>query len=335
MSDEFDTLLKQHTNSSKNEDSQVPDIDMVPRDEEKIDKLLPKEEEVHVFKVPSRREKSRGEKESDKDKRNGKEKVSKDKEREKDRRKGRSDREKEKERSGQRRDKPREKDKDRNRDEQRGNAENFGDLPSIPSGTTNSSGEIEISVEETNKIRASLGLKPLKVAMEDSKEKEEQDKDKLKRKQQADKESKSFLLKEKLKKAKKQREYLSNVTGKSLGEELEDEDEGVTSWVNKSRNIHEKEKELADKRAKMLDDQDEELKENSYSSKDLKGIKIGHQLDKFLEESGEQVILTFDDTSVLKDANTLNEEEAQLINLKVKEKEVLERNKERTKKTNL
>jgi len=323
----------------KNEDTQVPDINMIPRDEEKIDKFLPKEEETHVFKVPSRREKSRGEKEPDKDKRNGKEKVSKDKEREKDRRKSRSDREKEKERGGQRRDnKPREKDKERNRDrdEQRGNTENFGDLSSIPSGTTNTNGEIEISVEETNKIRASLGLKPLKVAMEDTKEKEEQDKDKLKKKQQADKESKSFLLKEKLKKAKKQREYLSNVTGKSLGEELEDEDEGVTSWVNKSRNIHEKEKELADKRAKMLDDQDEELKENSYSSKDLKGIKIGHQLDKFLEESGEQVILTFDDTSVLKDANTLNEEEAQLINLKVKEKEILERNKERTKKeTNL
>ena len=52
----------------------------------------------------------------------------------------------------------------------------------------------------------------------------------------------------------------------------------------------------------------------------MKGIRIGHKLEKFLEESGDQVILTFDDTSVLKDADTLNDEEAKLINLQLKGK---------------
>ena len=71
--------------------------------------------------------------------------------------------------------------------------------------------------------------------------------------------------------SKKQREYLSHITGKSLGEELEEEDEGVAAWVNKSRALHEeqskKEKELAEKRAKILDAQDEDFEGGKYSSR--------------------------------------------------------------------
>jgi len=188
--------------------------------------------------------------------------------------------------------------------------------------------EISLSIEETNKLRISLGLKPLKE--ENNKEKEA--KQKQKRKEES-KEAKSFLLKEKLKESKKNREYLSQISGKSLGEELAEEDEGAAAWVAKSRILQETDKQLAERRARTLADQDAEFEtDDAYSSKDLKGIKIGHKLENFLAESGEQVILTFEDTRILKDADTLNDEEAQLINPNIREKEIANRNQDRRKK---
>jgi len=268
-------------------------------------------------------------------------KLSKSKERErekeKDRRRERRDdkdrnKNKEKDKTRERdRDKERVREKEKEREERKGE----GDASINLTGSTNSNGEVEISIEETNKIRASLGLKPLKIT-DDKTSNKEQEKEKQKKKEQGEKETKSLLLKDKLNKVKKQREYLSNVTGKSLGEELEEEDDDAVAWINKSRTLHEnqvkKEKELAEKRAKILEEQDEAEDDDMYSSKDLKGIKIGHKIDRLLEQNEEQVILTFDDTLVLKDANTINNEESQLINLQIKEKEISERNKDRLKK---
>jgi len=70
------------------------------------------------------------------------------------------------------------------------------------------------------------------------------------------------------------------------------------------------------------------MKEKSYTSKDLAGIKVANDMSK-LEEP---VILTLKDTSILKDARQLNEDDDELENIHLTEHEKLNKNKELKKK---
>ncbi|XP_062867763.1 U4/U6.U5 tri-snRNP-associated protein 1 [Trichomycterus rosablanca] len=202
-------------------------------------------------------------------------------------------------------------------------------------GPKSASGDASLSIEETNKLRAKLGLKPLEFN-ESKKElgtKEEpmlaQVINPLHVKQQSDIREKLAALKEK--------RLLNQKLGKV--KTLADEDpwlEDAASWVEKSRKMA-KEKEMAEKRAKLLQEMDEEFgvsnlveqefgqsKKETYSSKDLKGLAVEHKVESFKE--GETIILT------LQDKGVLQEEEDVLVNVNIVDQEKAEKNVELKKK---
>lgn len=196
------------------------------------------------------------------------------------------------------------------------------------------SGDASLSIEETNKLRAKLGLKPLELS-ENKKElgtKEEpmvaETINPVLIRQQKEMREKLAAMKEK----RIQNQKLGKV--KTLAEDdwLDD----TSAWVEKSRKLA-KEKELAEKRAKLLEEMDEEFgvsslveeefaqsKKEAYTSRDLKGLKVQHKVDSFNE--GQTVILT------LQDKGVLEEEEDVLVNVGMVDKEKAEKNVELKKK---
>ncbi|XDV38889.1 hypothetical protein PO909_008213 [Leuciscus waleckii] len=209
----------------------------------------------------------------------------------------------------------------------------FGD--NSEPGPKSAGGDASLSIEETNKLRAKLGLKPLDLN-ENKKEtgtKEEplvaETINPVHIKQQAEIREKLAALKEK--------RLLNKKLGKvkALGDEepwLDD----TAAWVERSRKLA-KEKELAEKRAKLLEEMDEEFgvsnlveqefaqeKRDSYGSRHLKGLKVQHKMDSFRE--GETVVLT------LQDKGVLEEKEDVLVNVGLVDKEKAEKNVELKKK---
>lgn len=190
------------------------------------------------------------------------------------------------------------------------------------------------SLEETNRLRASLGMKPLPspagassngpifkepaVAQEDvgstleSREAEGydnyrklQDAEAAKRKREAKAEA--------IKKARDTQKRFSKLEGKGLGDADEGEELDTRSWLIKQKK-RQKEIEKARKREQELADAEAELE---YTAKDLAGVKVGHELDTF--EEGEGVVLTLKDTTI--DEN--EEEGDELENLDLRERERL------------
>uniref|UniRef100_H9GQ61 Uncharacterized protein n=1 Tax=Anolis carolinensis TaxID=28377 RepID=H9GQ61_ANOCA len=179
------------------------------------------------------------------------------------------------------------------------------------SSSKSSSGDASLSIEETNKLRAKLGLKPLEI---NSIKKETGSKEEpvaaevinpivLRQREE---------IREKLAPATEKR-LLTQTLGKvkSLGEDdpwLDD----TAAWIERSRKLQ-VEKELAEKRAKLLEEMDQEFgisslveeefgqkkKQVGYSSRDLKGLTVEHTIDSFQE--GETVILTLKDKGVLEE----------------------------------
>nr|XP_012217776.1 PREDICTED: U4/U6.U5 tri-snRNP-associated protein 1 [Linepithema humile] len=189
-----------------------------------------------------------------------------------------------------------------------------------PSPAKGGASQASLSIEETNKLRAKLGLKPLEI---DNTPKEDPNKIKddlgefyhKPAPNNSDK-VKAQKLREKIGTQKEKRQIESNLSKmKSLGEC--DSDDDTQSWINKSRHLEE-EKKKAEKRAKMLDQLDEEFgignlvkeeihtaRNTAYTEKDLKGLKVEHNIETF--EEGKTVILT------LKDQEVLNENNADLL----------------------
>jgi len=204
------------------------------------------------------------------------------------------------------------------------------------SGTTNTKGEIEMSIEETNKLRISLGLKPLIINPKEDKEKEAQ---RQKEREETTKEHESSEIKARIAKAKHKRELYAKVGGPSIADLFATETENTSTWVEKSRTIEEerlrKEKEMAMKRSQMLDEEDNLFQGSiqktvpEYSQKDLKGLKIAHDLQGFEIEG--QTILTLKDTLILADANNINEDDDELMNIQLAEAEKLKK-EQRTQK---
>lgn len=197
---------------------------------------------------------------------------------------------------------------------------------------------LSLSIEDTNKLRAKLGLKPLDVGGSgDSNTKSSENQDvhvpaiNLSEKLNTEKLREKMLI---MKEKRKVKDKLRTVKG--LGDSDSDDDD-VFSWVKKSRKIA-KEKEMADKRAKMLEEMDAEFgigslveeefdtgKKNTYSSHDLSGLRVEHSMEKFKE--GSKVILT------LKDKGVLDEEDDDvLVNVNIIDDERAEKNVENKKK---
>ncbi|XP_018045640.1 PREDICTED: U4/U6.U5 tri-snRNP-associated protein 1 [Atta colombica] len=191
-----------------------------------------------------------------------------------------------------------------------------------PSPAKGGASQTSLSIEETNKIRAKLGLKPLEVdhTSKDDPSKIKDDLGEFYHKpapNNSDK-IKAQKLREKIGTQKEKRQIEANLSKmKSLGEIDSDDDTQV--WINKSRQLEE-EKKKAEMRAKMLDQLDEEFgignlvkeeiytaRNTAYTEKDLKGLKVEHNLETF--EEGKTVILT------LKDQEVLNENDDLLVNV--------------------
>jgi len=204
-----------------------------------------------------------------------------------------------------------------------------------------------MSIEESNKIRASLGLKPLQVGPVDNVDEEEDDRPALlqgetrhiedshefihkpasniQEKLQVDKLREKIALR---REKRKQEEKLSKV--RNLADSDSDEETGA-AWVEKNRTIV-RERELAAKRAKQLDELDAEFgvddmveeevardSRHAYDAGHLRGLKVQHHHTRFADGN---TILT------LADANVLADDEDTLVNVNLIDLERAEKNVE-------
>ncbi|CUS14588.1 unnamed protein product [Tuber aestivum] len=190
--------------------------------------------------------------------------------------------------------------------------------------------EESLSIEETNKIRLSLGLKPLKVDAEppttsskpaetapdnsvDAQERRAVDNWK-KRQADIDKENARKARVEGIKKARDAEKRFAKLEGKGLGEADENE-EDTTTWVRKMKK---RQKKLAEKMAREMEEelQRAAAERKEYTAEDLTGVRVGHDLG---ELDGEGTVLTLKDTTIGE-----NEEEGdELISTDLAERERL------------
>lgn len=201
-----------------------------------------------------------------------------------------------------------------------------------------------ISIEETNKIRAAIGLKPLPVpgapatgpTFKDHSSSEDSDDEgpastletreaagygnwqQLREAEKAKKAREERLAA--IKKAKDAAQKNVKLEGKGLGDADEKDGELDTkSWLLGQKKRQKKlEKERARKMEEELAER-ERLAQIEYGSKDLAGVRVAHEVGEFEDQEGEQV-LTLKDTTI--DEN--EEEGDELENLALKEQEKLE-----------
>ena len=194
-----------------------------------------------------------------------------------------------------------------------------------------------ISIEETNRLRVSLGMKPLPVPgagpvfkqadapVEEVgstlESRQAEGYDNYRRLQDAEEaRAKRDAKAEAIKKARDAAKRFSKLEGKGLGD-----DDGALdakSWLVKQKK-RQKEIEKARKREQELADAEAAAE---YTAKDLAGVKVGHELDTF--EEGEEQVLTLKDTTI--DEN--EEEGDELENLDLRERERLKQKLELKKK---
>ncbi|KAG9008874.1 hypothetical protein FRB94_012843 [Tulasnella sp. JGI-2019a] len=165
-----------------------------------------------------------------------------------------------------------------------------------------------ISLEETNKIRISLGLKPLTDDKEPVNKQEATAEDNYaKRREEEREQKKKSDLQAKIDKNKNKRELNRRLVGATLG----DADDGVDDTLNWVKRSKKQEKKLAAKRQAELDSRDAVLED--YTEKDLAGLKVSHDFEDL--DEGENRILT------LKDSRILDNEEDELHNIDMAEDE--------------
>ncbi|ROW17118.1 hypothetical protein VPNG_01186 [Cytospora leucostoma] len=190
------------------------------------------------------------------------------------------------------------------------------------------------AIEDLNKVRKAMGLKPLPVPnaapaqpRDPSKDDEEAastidtrqaaagdnykkhlDEEKAKR----DREARLAAIKKEREKAQR----LATLKGQGLGD-LDDEDAGdAKSWL---KNMKKKQKKIAE--ARQREEEEEAAKAAAakaagYSSKDLAGVKVAHDMSTLLD--GDDQVLTLKDTTVLDE-----EEGDELENMNLREQEKL------------
>ncbi|GAV09409.1 hypothetical protein RvY_18956 [Ramazzottius varieornatus] len=194
----------------------------------------------------------------------------------------------------------------------------------------------ELSIEETNKIRTKLGLKPLQVGgagkggdgLEASSSKKEDVHAPAVNLAEVKRTTTTREKLETLKEKKKLERKLRSV--KKLGDG--DEEESAAAWIEKNRRIVE-ERKKAEEREKLQeemdaqnDQEDVSRRQRRYTAQDLAGLKVEHDMERFQE--GRDVILT------LKDQYILGEDGAEdvLVSTALSEEERLKKNLENKKK---
>ncbi|KAN0120677.1 SART-1 family domain containing protein [Russula decolorans] len=169
--------------------------------------------------------------------------------------------------------------------------------------------EESISLEETNKIRISLGLKPLTDDSAPADDKEKQAETNYTKRREAEaKERDTKRIQDRISKVRNKRELNASLRGTTLGDADADTDDAL-KWIKKNKK---REKELAKKRQAELESMDKVFQEE-YTEKDLEGLKVSHDLSQL--EDGESHILT------LKDSRILDNEDDELQNVEMAEAE--------------
>ncbi|XP_041987763.1 U4/U6.U5 tri-snRNP-associated protein 1 isoform X2 [Aricia agestis] len=171
-----------------------------------------------------------------------------------------------------------------------------------------------MSIEETNKLRAKLGLKPLEVnekPADDGKIKDDLGEFYHKPATNISKQRASEKIRERLEERKEKRKLEEKLKTTLLADDSDGED--ASAWVKKSRDLEKQKKEAA-KRAAMLDEMDEvfgvgalvqkELSDvagpsRSYGHSQLKGLRVAHDLTALPDER--ETVLTLADKEVLAD----------------------------------
>ena len=195
-----------------------------------------------------------------------------------------------------------------------------------------------MDIEETNRIRASLGMPLLPVpgggpqfkaskGGDSSSEEEEEKGSTLESRQaqgydnwnklqkEADAKAQREAKNEAIKKARDAAKKFSKLEGKGLGEADEKEELDTKTWLLQQKK---RRKRIEKERLARLEKELAE-RENApeYTAEDLAGVKVAHELEDF--EGGEEQILTLKDSTI-----DQNEEEGdELENLDLKEREAL------------
>ncbi|VVC37246.1 SNU66/SART1 family [Cinara cedri] len=206
-----------------------------------------------------------------------------------------------------------------------------------------SSSSDSLSIEETNRIRAKLGLKPLQLENKETTKSRDDGLEVIagdegefvhKPALSLTEKNKSEKIKARIAEKKEKRMIENKILNvKKLADS--DSEEDAVSWVNKTKNIQE-EMEKAKKKAQELEEMDnvfgvgdliEETTKNEmknfYSSKHLKGLEVQHSMDEFVE--GKDVILT------LQDKDVLAEDPDVLVNVNMVDDETYKQNIDRRK----
>eukprot|EP00887_Chlorella_sp_A99_P003910 scaffold11.g3910.t1 len=175
--------------------------------------------------------------------------------------------------------------------------------------------EVKMSIEETNKLRASLGLKPLKMEASEPKgpSKAQQEAEEAKEKQA--KEREAAELAERIAQARERRKQQDALAAtRKLGEASKDVDD-VMAWVSKSRTLEQQRAAEAKKKAaapqmreqESEGEEDEEGLPGGLNAADLAGAKVRHTAEEL--EEGETMILTLEDKSILDEKGNLREDD--------------------------
>ncbi|KAF8965904.1 SART-1 protein [Flammula alnicola] len=179
-------------------------------------------------------------------------------------------------------------------------------------------GQGSISLEETIKIRVSLGLKPL---VDDAGPANDSDKlaeaNYAKQRSAEAKQRESKKISDRIKKVRNRQALNAKLKGDTLGDGGEPED--TLQWVKKSK---QREREPVKRRQEELGNIDSAI-QDEYTERDLVGLKVSHDFEEM--NAGEAKILT------LKDSRILNDEEDELQNIEMAEDE--QRKKKRDLKT--
>eukprot|EP00898_Chlorokybus_atmophyticus_P001200 jgi/Chlat1/2080/Chrsp17S02634 len=190
-----------------------------------------------------------------------------------------------------------------------------------------SGGEVSCSVDETNRIRAALGLKPLRTAAEVAAEQKAKQDAHAKEQAEAEKAAKAQELARRVESMKEKRVLDEKLSGKGIADAAENI--SAAEWVRRSRQLEEKrkaeERAKAEAVAKRLAQQDEaadgseddDVDAHNSSVDHLAGLKVRHNADVL--ENEHAVILTLKDKAILSEGGDLNEDEDELENVRIAE----------------
>jgi len=237
--------------------------------------------------------------------------------RDKDRRRRKSrSRSKERNRSGSRDERGRGSRKEENRDSSKRDKQEQKDVYANDGGSKDT---VSLSVDETNKLRAKLGLKPLNITAAVNVDENpdlpgtlipgDRDKTRHLAPEHWGERDRSKKLREKLAIGKEKRQLKSKLSVvKTLGDS--DSDDDAAKWIEKQKKKTQL-KEEAEKRARAMDSMEAEFgvgeiveegirekQQQEYLGRDLKGMRVEHSAEHFTEAT---TILTLQDQDILDD----------------------------------